>query len=186
MAQRKATLKKKNVRQPRIEAHQLAFLAAYAETCSITSAARAAKLNRSAHYDWLASDEEYRKAFAKAHEQAADALEDEAVRRAHEGTEKPITVAGERELVREYSDTLLIFLLKAIRPAKYRERFDDGAAGGGGVVINVLVRKSGYPSDLQLSPSEPVEMEATAAFQSRFVPRIAGGAPQRAEHESKS
>jgi hypothetical protein len=116
MARRKATPKKRNARQPRIDVHQQAFLAAYSETCSITSAARAAKLNRASHYEWLARDEEYRKVFAKAHEQAADALEDEAVRRAHEGTEKPITVAGEREIVREYSDTLLIFLLKAIRP----------------------------------------------------------------------
>src|SRR5260370_42537147 len=137
MARRKNTPKKVSVRQPRIDVHQQAFLSAYSETCSITSAARAAGLGRTVHYDWLAKDEGYRKAFAKAHEQAADALEDEAVRRAHEGTEKPITVAGQREIVREYSDTLLIFLLKAIRPAKYRERFDEGAAGGNGTPFNL-------------------------------------------------
>ena len=101
-----------------------AFLAAYAATCSITKAAEVAKVGRQCHYDWLASDQQYRAAFEQAKEQAAQTLEDEAIRRAYEGVERPVTIAGERELVREYSDTLLIFLLKGVRPEKYRERFD--------------------------------------------------------------
>ena len=61
----------------------------------------------------------WRKAFAE----GTAALEDEALRRAVEGTEQPIYYAG--QLVgstRVYSDRLLMFLLKARRPEKYRER----------------------------------------------------------------
>jgi len=36
--------------------------------------------------------------------------------------------------VREYSDTLLIFLLKGLRPAKYRERYDVVVEAGDSLV----------------------------------------------------
>jgi hypothetical protein len=37
-----------------------AFLAAYAVTCSITAAAKGARINRGTHYDWLQADPEYK------------------------------------------------------------------------------------------------------------------------------
>ena len=53
-----------------------------------------------------------------------DALEDEALRRAFHGSERPVFQGKELVgYVRDYSDTLLIFMLKARRPEKYRERF---------------------------------------------------------------
>ncbi len=59
-------------------------------------------------------------------EDAADTLEAEAYRRAVEGVEKPTGwyrgVAG--GVVREYSDSLLMFLLKGIRPDKYKDRVE--------------------------------------------------------------
>src|ERR1700722_3578426 len=85
--------------------NQRAFLAAYSETCNVSRAAKAAKIDRATHYEWMKTNDPYKKAFEEAKEQAADALEDEAVRRAHEGTDKPVTVAGKREVIREYSDT---------------------------------------------------------------------------------
>jgi hypothetical protein len=99
-----------------------AFLDAYSVTCTISRAAALAGVARRTHYNWLASDEKYKTAFGKLREQAAQLLEDEAVRRANEGVERPVTIAGKREMVREYSDVLLIILLKALRPEKYRER----------------------------------------------------------------
>lgn len=49
-------------------------------------------------------------------------MEAEAFRRGVKGTEKPVFHQGvECGRIREYSDTLLITLLKANRPAKYRE-----------------------------------------------------------------
>ena len=50
-------------------------------------------------------------------------LEDEAVRRGVEGVERGIYHNGKRIATEcEYSDTLLIFLLKGAMPEKYRER----------------------------------------------------------------
>jgi hypothetical protein len=100
-----------------------AFLAAYAETANITRAAVAAGVTRTAHYEWMRMDEDYEAAFTAAKEQAGDFLEAVAVQRATEGVEKPVTIAGQREVIREYSDTLLIFLLKGAKPDKYRERW---------------------------------------------------------------
>lgn len=57
----------------------------------------------------------------------AGALEDEAVRRAYVGVEEPLFYQGKQcGTVRKYSDTLLIFLLKGAKPAKYRERVHTG------------------------------------------------------------
>jgi len=98
------------------------MLAAYAETCSVSRAAEVAGVGRRTHYDWLNADEKYRCAFEQIQDQAAQTLEDEAVRRAHEGVERPMTIAGKREVVRDYSDTLLIFLLKGLKPERYKER----------------------------------------------------------------
>jgi hypothetical protein len=50
------------------------------------------------------------------------ALEDEARRRAYEGWEEPVWHKGVNcGTVRKFSDTLLIVLLKAHMPEKYRE-----------------------------------------------------------------
>lgn len=56
-------------------------------------------------------------------EMGTDALEDTALMRARFGTDKPVFYQGEEcGTIREYSDTLLIFLLKARRPEKFSER----------------------------------------------------------------
>ena len=103
---------------------QRAFLAAFRETGNVRLACEAAKVGRSSHYRWLEKDPEYSEAFDLTKEDAADLLEAEAVRRAVEGVEKPAGwykgVAG--GTVREYSDVLLILLMKAVRPEKFRDR----------------------------------------------------------------
>ena len=89
-------------------------------------ACEVAKVGRSSHYRWLEKDPEYRAAFDLAKEDATDVLEAEAHRRAVEGVEEQVGwyrgVAG--GTVRRYSDVLLIFLLKSLRPERYRERLD--------------------------------------------------------------
>lgn len=123
-----------------------AFLAAMSQTCNIVRAAQIAGIDRDSHYAWKAKDPDYRKAFDEAYERGLDVLEAEAVRRAHEGTTKPIFHAGKRAMdiqldekgkpvldkdgkqveipavVREYDTTLLIFLLNGGKPQKYRQR----------------------------------------------------------------
>jgi len=128
--------------------HKRAFLAAYAHTGRITQAAKSAKVNWRNHYNWIKHDPLYAEAFAEAQQMAGDWLEDEAIRRAKEGVVKPVFWQGQHvDNVVEYSDTLLIFVLKGAKPEKYRERFEHtgkvtldgdglasllGAARGGG------------------------------------------------------
>lgn len=90
---------------------------------------------RRTHYNWMENDESYARAFDVARLIAGDVLEDEAVRRAHQGIDKPVTIAGEREIIREYSDTMLIFLLKGMKPDKYRERWTGEITGKNGAPL---------------------------------------------------
>jgi hypothetical protein len=114
------------------------FLAAYRETGSVTRAAEAAGIHRSIHYRRLQEDPAYKAAFEAAHQVAIAVLEDEAIRRAVEGVEEPLTYQGQFQYadldddgnpagkplaIRKYSDSLLQFLLRGAKPEKYRERF---------------------------------------------------------------
>lgn len=120
-----------------------AFIAAYAECGTITKAAEVAGIARQTHYDWLKADSEYVKACDAAYEQAGERLEQEARRRAVEGVKKPVFYQGkECGVVNEYSDTLLIFLLKGAKPEKYKERISNEVSvhplPTGGEQINTL------------------------------------------------
>lgn len=97
------------------------FIHALSLTGNVGFAAKAAGVERTVPYQEFGRDPEFKAAFENARELAADRLEREAFRRAHDGCRKPIAVNGKTHWVREYSDTLLIFLLKAARPGKYRE-----------------------------------------------------------------
>lgn len=117
-----------------------AFLAAYVRTASIVRAAQTARIDRQDHYNWMKKDPAYAEAFDKSKDIAAQTLEDEAVRRAHQGCAKAVYHQGKRVgIVTEYSDTLLIFLLKGLRPEKYRERYEHSGKVDGGQ-INVDIR----------------------------------------------
>jgi hypothetical protein len=76
----------------------------YAKTGSLRAAARSARVSLSAHYEMLEKSDSYRTQFEAAQQQVADLLEAECFRRA---------IAG--------SDQLLVFLLRAWRPERYRE-----------------------------------------------------------------
>ena len=105
---------------------QRAFLAAFSEMGVVKRACKVAGVGRSSHYDWMEASAEYREAFERAKEDAADSLEAEVYRRAVKGVKKPVGwykgVAGGH--VREFSDNLLMFQLKAMRPEKFRDRVD--------------------------------------------------------------
>lgn len=106
------------------------FLISYKKCGNITKAAKAAKVDRSTVYDRQKSDPAFEAAMVDAQEEAVDLLEEEARRRASDGTLKPVFYKGEKVAeVREYSDTLLIVLLKANRPEKYKERADITSGG---------------------------------------------------------
>jgi len=131
-----------------LTASQAAFLAAYAETGNISWAARAAGISRQRHYVWSEQSEAYREAAAVAQSEAVEFLELEARKRAaegmrqykfHEGTPILHPITGEPYYEEKRSDTLLIFLLKALKPEMYRERSDVkmDVSHSGQVAVNV-------------------------------------------------
>ena len=109
---------------------QRAFLGAYRLCANVRAAARLARCARSQHYWWL-KQPAYAEAFADAREEACDALKSEAWRRAVKGVVKPIYYQGDIVgTVKEYSDNLLMFLMKAAMP-EYRDNVKiehDGSA----------------------------------------------------------
>jgi len=106
------------------------FLEALALSANVTQSARVAKLDRNTAYDWRAADKEFAEAWDRAVELGTDALEDEAVRRGMAGVKKPIFQGGKLVgHVNEFSDTLLIFMLKARRPMVFRDRADLNVTG---------------------------------------------------------
>lgn len=70
----------------------------------MTAACRAAGIGRTTWYDWVNEDPEFARALAHAEEEAADSLEAAARQRALNG-----------------SDVMTIFLLKGLRPEKFRD-----------------------------------------------------------------
>jgi len=112
----------RTIRTPKKKA---AFLAALALTANVSEAAQAASLGRSAVYVWRNDEAAFAAAWDEAVDEATDRMEREAFRRAVEGTDRPVfgslgpgAGSGEVGRTREYSDTLLIFMLKAAGPEK--------------------------------------------------------------------
>lgn len=100
------------------------FLASLSQCGNMTVAAKKAGVHRVTACDEKAKNPEFKKACDAAMDQACDLLEKEAYRRGVIGVKRPVTIAGEREIVQEYSDVLLIFLLKGGRPEKFKDRWE--------------------------------------------------------------
>jgi hypothetical protein len=101
-----------------------AFLKALADTGNVRAACHVAGVGRTTAYRAQADDPAFAAAWETAIEESVDLLEIEARRRAVKGTDKPVFHQGKQVAsVKEYSDTLLIFLLKANRPEKYRDNY---------------------------------------------------------------
>lgn len=144
---------------------KLAFLVAYSQSGNVTLACRAAKCSRQSVLNWRKADEKFELAVQEAAEQAADLLEAEARRRAVEGVEEPVIHQGEIVeawigkdgkllgkssapllgeetegrmaplMVRKYSDSLLMFLMRGANPKKYRDNMSHELSGPGGKPI---------------------------------------------------
>lgn len=99
------------------------FLEHFAGTGNITESATAVGIRRRVVYEWQERDDEFCLAFREAEIQATETMEAEARRRGMLGVDEPVFHQGEVVgAVKKYSDTLLIFMLKARAPEKYRER----------------------------------------------------------------
>lgn len=120
---------------------QQAFLDAFANVASVSTAAKKSKVPRRTIYEWLAADKAFKAKYDDACTIAIAALEDEAIRRAYEGTLRPVYQGKEKVgTIREFSDTLLIFLLKGLAPEKYKDRVYNEQVGKGGGPIQTEVQ----------------------------------------------
>lgn len=100
---------------------------------SVTASAGKIGVSRQAVYALKQADVEFAGEWEDAYESGTDVYEDEAKRRAIEGTERPVFYQGEIVgHIREYSDTLLIVALKARRPEKYRDNIKQEITGKDG------------------------------------------------------
>lgn len=109
------------------------FLERLEKTASITRACKLSKVPRRSVYTWIDNDPDFALAIEESKKIAIEALQDEAVRRAFEGTVKPVYQGGKLVgKIREYSDTLMALLLKGNMPDKYKERFAGEMSGPGG------------------------------------------------------
>ena len=104
------------------------------------AAAEVAGVNRTSVYRWLEHDAEFAVGFHQAEEASTERLEREAY---HRATRR-----------RQPSDALLIFLLKARRPERYRDRYEVRHAGSAEEPVKVEVEYAqdaedvgaGYPA----------------------------------------
>lgn len=92
---------------------------------------------------WRETDEEFDADCRLAERDAAERLEQEAIRRAKDGWDEPVFGRGEGEyagteqvgVIRKYSDTLLIFTLKGLNPQKFGDALKVTGANGGPVQV---------------------------------------------------
>ncbi|WP_043614259.1 hypothetical protein [Chromobacterium violaceum] len=124
------------------------FLEVLADTANVTKAANTIKMARRYMYELKAKDKRFSAAWDDAVVHGTAALEDEAARRAMEGTLRPVFYKGEKcGTIREYSDTLLIFLLKARDPEKYADRVKQELTGKGGGPLQAVTVNTNDPME---------------------------------------
>ncbi len=106
------------------------FLQVLSECALVSCAVAAAGAARGSFYNWRYDDPQFAADWDRALDEGIALLEDEAIRRARDGVTIPVFYAGEEVgAIRRPSDALLMFLLRAHRPERYRER--PWVPGGG-------------------------------------------------------
>lgn len=99
------------------------FLDVIGRGYSITKACQAADIDTRTARNWRDEDLDFCAAWDEASTAGLNVLEDEAVRRAVDGVERPVFGRGERiGEITEYSDTLLMFVLKGRLRQKYGDK----------------------------------------------------------------
>jgi hypothetical protein len=117
------------------------FLEEFRKHGNVSQACRATDVPRRVCYRWKEEDEAFVADWEEAKADAGDTLEEEARRRAVDGTLKPVWHKGEFVgSVREFSDTLLIFLLKGAKPNKYKDRWEGKLDGKMDLNMNLAER----------------------------------------------
>ena len=126
---------------------------------NVSDAARASGISRGFAYKVRGREADFAAAWDEAIDEACDALEAEARRRAVDGVEEAVYHGGkEVGRVRKYSDVLLIFLMKGARPEKYRERTE--VIGKGGEPLKFELYFGGVLGAKPAQPAVPAKLHA--------------------------
>lgn len=115
---------------PTVTIQKKLFLEHLAVSCHVGQSCEKAGISRKTAYAWRREQEDFAKEWEQAMEDGFVAMEDEMHRRGYQGVDKPVYQNGAKVgTIKEFSDTLAIFLAKAHRPEKYRERTDVNIQG---------------------------------------------------------
>jgi hypothetical protein len=152
-------------RKPR--SWQEKFLEALAKLGVVSYAAKAAGVGRRTAYDLRESDPDFAARWDEAAEESIEVLEHEVFRRGVTGVLRPVFYRGKRVgSVRDFSDQLLMFTLRARRPEKYRDNHRvemTGAANAppvkvehsGGVIDRIDQLSSAFADAASRACSDP-------------------------------
>ncbi len=122
------------------------FFKALAGQGFITKACEVAGYRRASVYEWRDADAFFGARWKDAQEEYKEKLEREADRRAVEGDKKAVWYQGRKVgEVRDYSDSLLMFRLKALDPDRYKDRAEHSHKGGVSARIIVETGVPGVP-----------------------------------------
>lgn len=100
------------------------------ETGNVSTACVMCGVSRTAAYAHKNEDKEFSDLWEESLDMSIDLMEAEARRRAVEGVLEPVFYQGQEcGLIRKYSDTLLMFLLKGNKPDKFRDNQHVTLAG---------------------------------------------------------
>ena len=153
-AQKNTPKKKKRKIQKRIVPHtwKAGFIESLRRTGNVSVAARTVDIERKVAYNAKETDPIFAADWEDAIEEATDALEFEARRRALEGipVESYDKDGNLRSTRMEYSDTLMIVLLKAHRPEKFKERFSGDLNTKGSLTVDISTPQSRAQAEMEL------------------------------------
>lgn len=112
------------------KARQQNFLAKYLETGRNDLSIDHADINPATFYRWRNTDPEFEAAYTEARKNVIAILEDAAHKRATKGVKRAVYWKGELiGFERHFSDTLLMFLMKAADGARYGDKVSNTHSG---------------------------------------------------------
>ena len=168
-----------------------AFLEALRQIPNVRHACRASGVSRATAYREQERDAGFAEAWSEAVAEGVDVLELEAIRRGMVGVERPVHLrlgknpkTGQVEYqtvkVREYSDALLQFVLRAAKPEKYRESAALYAEAMKQAIREVIAEsqpQTGMAYQTAEQHEENQRRFASRHIDGRWVPAPAGGWP---------
>jgi len=138
-------------------ARRAVFLDVLRSTANVSRAARAAGLPTSSLYRQRADSASFAAEWDAAINEAIDTVEEELIRRARDGVEKPVFYGGKQiGTMRIHSNDLLMFLAKARRP----EIYNRGAAQAVQPVHEMTDEEANAELDRRLAAIEAWSREA--------------------------